>query len=94
MMKSDIMSGFETIKVCTSYNIEGREQVELPFDNSAAIDPVYSELPGWKEDITGIRDFAGLPENLRKYVEFIERLTGLPVTIISVGPDRNSTIFR
>ena len=94
MMKSDIMSGFETIKVCTSYNIEGREQVELPFDNSAVIDPVYSELPGWKEDITGIRDYAGLPENLRKYVEFIERLTGLPVTIISVGPDRNSTIFR
>ena len=94
MMKSDILSGFETIKVCTSYNIDGKEQVELPFDNSTAIDPVYTELPGWKEDITGIRDFAGLPENLRKYVEFIERLTGLPVTIISVGPDRNSTIFR
>jgi len=94
MMKSDIMSGFETIKVCTSYNIEGREQVELPFDNSTAIDPVYSELPGWKEDISGIRDYAGLPENLRNYVEFIERLTGLPVTIVSVGPDRNSTIFR
>ncbi len=94
MMKSDIMSGFETIKVCTSYNIEGREQVELPFNNSTAIDPVYSELPGWKEDITGIRDYAGLPENLRNYVEFIERLTGLPVTIVSVGPDRNSTIFR
>lgn len=94
MMKSDIMSGFESIKICTSYNIEGREQVELPFDNSTAIDPVYSELPGWKEDITGIRDYAGLPENLRNYVEFIERLTGLPVTIVSVGPDRNSTIFR
>ena len=94
MMKSDIMSGFETIKVCTSYNIEGREQVELPFNNSTAIDPVYSELPGWKEDISGIRDYAGLPENLRNYVEFIERLTGLPVTIVSVGPDRNSTIFR
>ena len=94
MMKSDILSGFETIKVCTSYNIDGKEQVELPFDNSTVIDPVYSELPGWKEDITGIRDYAGLPENLRNYVEFIERLTGLPVTIVSVGPDRNSTIFR
>jgi adenylosuccinate synthase len=94
MMKSDILSGFETIKVCTSYNIDGKEQVELPFDNSTVIDPVYSELPGWKEDITGIRDYAGLPENLRNYVDFIERLTGLPVTIVSVGPDRNSTIFR
>ncbi len=94
MMKSDIMSGFETIKVCTSYNIDGKEQAELPFDNSTAIDPVYTELPGWKEDITGIRDYAGLPENLRNYVEFIEKRTGLPVTIVSVGPDRNSTIFR
>jgi len=94
MMKSDIMSGFGTIKVCTSYNIDGKEQVELPFDNSTAIDPVYTELPGWKEDITGIRDYAGLPENLRNYVEFIEKRTGLPITIVSVGPDRNSTIFR
>jgi len=94
MMKSDIMSGFGTIKVCTSYNIDGKEQVQLPFDNSTAIDPVYTELPGWKEDITGIRDYAGLPENLRNYVEFIEKRTGLPVTIVSVGPDRNSTIFR
>lgn len=94
MMKSDIMSGFGTIKVCTSYNIEGRQQSELPFDNGAMIDPVYTELPGWKEDITGIREYLKLPENLRNYVEFIESLTGLPVTIVSVGPDRNSTIFR
>jgi adenylosuccinate synthase len=94
MMKSDILSGFETIKVCTSYNIAGSEQIELPFDNGAKIDPVYAELPGWKEDISGIRDYIALPENLRNYVEFIEKRTGIPVTIVSVGPDRNSTIFR
>jgi len=94
MMKSDILSGFETIKVCTSYNIEGSEQIELPFDNGAKIDPVYAELPGWKEDISGIRDYIALPENLRNYVEFIEKRTGIPVTIVSVSPDRNSTIFR
>lgn len=94
MMKSDILSGFETIKVCTSYNIDGMEQSELPFDNGARIDPVYAELPGWKEDITGIKDYTALPENLRNYVEFIEKRTGIPVTIVSVGPDRNSTIFR
>jgi len=94
MMKSDILSGFETIKVCTSYNIEGSEQIELPFDNGAKIDPVYAELPGWKEDISGIKDYIGLPENLRNYVEFIEKRTGIPVTIVSVSPDRNSTIFR
>lgn len=94
MMKSDILSGFGTIKVCTSYNIDGKEQIELPFDNGTTIEPVYSELPGWDEDITAIREYALLPANLRNYVEFIEKRTGLPVTIVSVGPDRNSTIFR
>jgi adenylosuccinate synthase len=94
MMKSDILSGFGTIKVCTSYKVEGRDQNEIPFDNDAKIDPVYKELPGWNEDITGIRDYDELPENLKKYVEFIEIQTGIPVSIVSVGPDRKATIFR
>lgn len=94
MMKSDILSGFETIKVCTSYKVDGRDQNEIPFDNNAKIDPVYEELPGWDEEITGIRDYNTLPENLKKYVEFIEIRTGIPVSIVSVGPDRKATIFR
>ena len=55
MMKSDILSGFETIKVCTSYKVDGRDQNEIPFDNNAMIDPVYAELPGWDEDISRIK---------------------------------------
>jgi len=94
MMKSDILSGFGSIKVCTSYKVDGRDQNEIPFDNNAEIDPVYAELPGWDEDITGIRDYDILPENLKKYVEFIEIQTGIPVSIVSVGPDRKATIFR
>ncbi len=94
MMKSDILSGFSSIKVCTSYKVDGRDQNEIPFDNHAEIDPVYAELPGWDEDITGIRDYDILPENLKKYVEFIEIQTGIPVSIVSVGPDRKATIFR
>jgi len=94
MMKSDVLSGFKTIKVCTSYKVEGRTQNEIPFDNNAKIEPVYKELPGWDEDITGIRDYDKLPENLRKYIEFIEVQTGIPVSIVSVGPDRKATIFR
>ena len=94
MMKSDILSGFETIKVCTSYKVGGMDQNEIPFDNDSKIDPVYEELAGWDEDITGIRDYAVLPENLRRYVEFIEIQTGIPVSIVSVGPDRKATIFR
>lgn len=93
-MKSDILSGFGTIKVCTSYKVDGKVQNEIPFDNNSKVDPVYTELPGWNADITGIRDYKALPENLRNYVEFIEIQTGIPVSIVSVGPDRNATIFR
>ena len=94
MMKSDVLSGFKTIRVCTSYKVDGRDQDEIPFDNSTKIDPLYAELPGWDEDIKGKKDYKDLPQNLKRYVEFIESHTGIPVTIISVGPDRNSTIFR
>ena len=94
MMKSDILSGFSTIKVCSSYRVNGQDVDQRPYDNNAAIEPVYTELPGWQEDITGIRKYNELPLNLRNYVEFIEKQTGIPITIVSVGPDRNSTIFR
>jgi len=94
MMKSDILSGFSTIKVCSSYRVNGQDVDQRPYDNNAAIEPVYTELPGWQEDITGIRKYDELPLNLRNYVEFIEKQTGIPITIVSVGPDRNSTIFR
>jgi len=94
MMKADILSGFSAIKVCTSYKVGGETINQVPFDNNTMIEPVYTELPGWAEDITGIRRYNDLPVNLKNYVEFIERQTGVPITIVSVGPDRNSTIFR
>ena len=94
MMKSDILSGFRKIRVCTAYNYLGKEVKEVPFDNNAAIEPVYAELDGWEEDISLLNDYDALPENLKKYVGFIEKQTGVPITLVSVGPDRNSTIFR
>jgi adenylosuccinate synthase len=93
MTKSDVLSGFETIKVCVSYSADGKECTEIPFDN-APVEPVYREMPGWKEDISGIRNYNDLPGNLKKYIIFIEDQTGLPVTMVSVGPDREETIFR
>jgi adenylosuccinate synthase len=93
MTKSDVLSGFSEIKVCTSYLSSGRECMEIHVDNSP-IEPVYTELPGWKEKISGIREYSGLPENLKKYIKFIEDQTGVPVTMVSVGPDRKETIFR
>jgi adenylosuccinate synthase len=94
MTKSDVMSGFKTIKICTSYNINGKECQQLPFGIDSIIEPGYTELQGWDEDITGLREFDQLPENLKKYIGFIEKQTGIPITMISVGPDREETIFR
>jgi len=93
MTKSDVMSGFDTVKICTSYLSENKECDEIPF-TERIIQPVYHELPGWKENISDIRHFADLPQNLRDYITFIEGQTGIPVTMVSVGPDREETIFR
>ena len=94
MTKADVMSGFETIRICTSYKVDGKECIEIPFGNDSVIEPIYTVLPGWKEDISGIKDFNKLPESLKKFISFIENQTGVPVTMVSVGPDREETIFR
>lgn len=94
MTKADVMSGFSTIKICTSYKVDGKECIEIPFINDAVIEPVYTELPGWKEDISSIKEYDKLPAALKTFTTFIEKQTGVPVTMISVGPDREETIFR
>jgi len=93
MTKSDVLSGFETIRICVSYLVGGKECTEIPFDNSP-VEPVYKDIPGWKEDISRIRNYDDLPDNLKNYISFIEDQTGLPITMVSVGPDREETIFR
>lgn len=94
MTKADVLSGFKTIKLCTSYKINDKEITELPFSNEEVIEPVYTELPGWQQDITKIRDYDSLPSELKGFIEFIENYCGLPITLVSVGPDRKETIFR
>ena len=94
MTKADVLSGFKTIKICTSYKVDGKDCTEIPFDNDSEIEPVYIEMPGWDENISGINEFSELPDSLKNYVRFIEEHTGVPVTMVSVGPDRNEIIFR
>jgi adenylosuccinate synthase len=94
MTKSDVLSGFGKIKVCTSYIVNGRKSDEVPFEHDANIEPVYRELAGWNDDIGSVRNYDDLPISLKDYVSFIEAETGVPVTMVSVGPDRKETIFR
>jgi adenylosuccinate synthase len=94
MTKADVLSGFKTIKICTSYKIDGQICDELPFSDDSIIEPVYMELEGWTDDITGYSEFSELPSTLKKYIEFIEKQTGVPITMVSVGADREETIFR
>lgn len=94
MTKADVLSGFDAIKVCMAYRIEGKETSEVPVENDLQVEPVYTEMKGWKEDITKIRDYNSLPDALKKYVEFIEDITKVPVMIVSTGPDRDETVFR
>ncbi len=94
MTKADVLTGFKKIKICTGYKVKGKECREIPYDISTPIEPVYTEMQGWSEDITGIREFNKLPDALKSYIEFIEEKTGIPVTMVSVGPDREEIIFR
>ena len=92
----DVLTGLETIKVCRAYRCDGVETRELPPDWEAVKEctPIYDELPGWKEDISGVRKLENLPANCQAYIRHVESLTGVPVSIISVGADRIATIRR
>ncbi len=90
--KADVLQGFEKILVATSYRIDGKESVRFPFDTQSVIEPVYTELPGWKSDISEIRHLSGFPTELSSYIQFIEEQTGVRVSWVSVGADRDAII--
>ncbi|MBE6182482.1 MAG: adenylosuccinate synthase [Rikenellaceae bacterium] len=94
MMKSDVMNDFETIRVATAYEINGERTEEFPFGVSDDIKPIYVDFEGWKCDLRNCRTYDEFPEAFKRYIEFIEQETGVPVKIVSVGPDRDETIVR
>ena len=95
MMKADVLSFFETIKVCTHYNYKGKKTDVFPYDISPdLISPVYTEMPGWNKDLTGLNSPEEIPAELNNYIAFIEKELNIPITIVSVGPDRKQTLMR
>ncbi|PHQ56297.1 MAG: adenylosuccinate synthase [Lutibacter sp.] len=94
MMKGDVLSGFETLKACTSYKYKGKEITHFPYNiEEHNVTPIYTEFSGWKEDLTAMTDAETLPKELNDYIKFIENFVDVPVKIVSVGPDRKQTIM-
>jgi len=96
LMLLDVLTGFETLKICTGYNYKGEVLKHFPADLTKLADctPIYHELAGWQEDITNCESYDDLPKQAKAYIEFIEEEVGIPVKIVSVGPKRSQTIIR
>jgi adenylosuccinate synthase len=96
LMLLDVLSGFDTVKICTSYKMGDKILKEFPasLEDLAKCEPIYEELEGWSEDLTAIEKYEDLPENAKKYIAKIEELIGVSVDMVSVGPNRAQTIVR
>ena len=96
LMLLDVLSGFQTLKICTGYRYQGQLLKSFPTDGEVmkAVEPVYEEHPGWSEEIDQVKDFADLPKNAQSYVNRLEALLGVPVALVSVGPERTQTLMR
>lgn len=95
MMKSDVLDGFDEVKACVAYEIDGKITEEFPFTvDDSRIKPVYETLPGWKTDMTAFRSEDQFPAEFKAYIDFLEKKLETPITIVSIGPDREQTIER
>ena len=94
MMKADVLDEFETIKICTAYRIDGKETDDFPYELDEHVEPVYTELPGWHTTISHFTHEGEFPKELSSYIRFIEKQVGVPIRIVSVGPNRAATIVR
>lgn len=92
--KADVLTGFDTIKVCTHYKLNGKEIYYLPYEINEPIEPIFKEFKGWKEDISKIDVYDQLPTEFKDYLNYVENEVKVPIKIISVGPDRKQTIFK
>jgi adenylosuccinate synthase len=95
MMKADVMNHFEKIKVAVAYQYDGKTTGEIPFDEvNTKVTPEYKVLDGWNTDLHSVESYSQFPKELKEYISFIENEVNVPVRIVSLGPDRNQTIFK
>lgn len=94
MMKSDVLDTFATIKACVAYKVDGELTRDFPYSIDEGVEPVYEELPGWNTDMTKFKSEDEFPAEFKAYVAFLEKELNVPITILSVGPDREQTIVR
>ncbi|NNM23231.1 MAG: adenylosuccinate synthase [Flavobacteriaceae bacterium] len=95
MMKGDVLSGFDVLKICTAYKYKGEVINHLPYNiESENVSPIYTDMKGWKEDLTKMNDPSQFPKELNDYINFLEKELEIPIKIVSVGPDRTQTIHR
>ncbi|MCK5170141.1 MAG: adenylosuccinate synthetase, partial [Bacteroidales bacterium] len=92
--KADVLTDFDTIKVCTHYKLNGKEINYLPYEINEPLEPVYKEFKGWKEDISKIDIYDQLPTEFKDYLNYIENEVKVSIKIVSVGPNRKQTISR
>lgn len=95
MMKADVLSIFDTIKICTHYEIDGEKISDFPYDvNDLDVNPIYIEMDGWKKDLTALSQYNNAPIELKNYVEYLEKELNVPISLVSVGPDRKQTLLK
>jgi adenylosuccinate synthase len=92
--KADVLSGISELKVCTSYEYQGKKLTTIPADSSilTKVTPIYETLPGWSEDLTKVKNPLDIPKNLKNYLSFIENFTGARINLVSTGAGREAVI--
>ena len=94
MMKADVLSGIDTIKACTHYELNGKQIDYLPFEDNENLTPIYKELNGWDMDLMQLESLSQAPKEVHNYIAWLEEVLKTPITIVSVGPDRKQTLYR
>ena len=94
MMKADVLSGIDAIKACTHYELNGEQIDYLPFENNENLIPVYKKLKGWEMDLMQLENLSQAPKAVLDYITWLEDVLEIPISIVSVGPDRKQTLYR